>query len=103
VGTIKGLGRIYRQAGIDAYSNFGFAKVYQNKKAKSAIDFMKTKVLPVYQRFHIPLDRILTDNSKEYTTHWANSIVIMLMRHSLKLRVSDILRLNPGLPRATGW
>jgi len=28
VGTIKGLGRIYQQTGIDAYSNFGFAKAY---------------------------------------------------------------------------
>ena len=72
VGTIKGLGRIYQQAGIDAYSNFGFAKVYTNKKADSTIDFVKTKVLPVYGIFGIPLDRILTDNGKEYTTHWEN-------------------------------
>ena len=70
VGTIKGLGRIYQRTGMDAYSNFGFAKVYQDKMATSAIDFLKTKVLPVYQGFHIPLDRILTDNGKEYTTHW---------------------------------
>lgn len=34
---------------------------------------MKTKVQPAYQTFHIPLDRILTDNGKEYTTHWAHS------------------------------
>ncbi len=72
VGTIKGLGRIYQQTGIDAYSNFGFAKVYQDKMVTSSIDFLKTKVLPVYQGFHIPLDRILTDNGKEYITHWAN-------------------------------
>ena len=72
VGTIKGLGRIYQQACIDAYSNFGFAKIYLNKKADSAIDFVKTRVLPVYGMFGIPLDRILTDNGKEYTTHWEN-------------------------------
>ena len=70
VGTIKGSGRIYQQTGMDAYSNFGFAKVYLDKKAISAKDFLKTKVLPVYKRFNIPLDRILTDNGKEYTTHW---------------------------------
>lgn len=70
VGTIKGLGRIYQQTGIDAYGNFGFAKLYLNKKADSAIDFVKTKVIPGYRMFHIPLDRILTDNGKEYTTHW---------------------------------
>jgi hypothetical protein len=59
VGTIKGLGRIYQQAGVDAYSSFGFAKVYLDKKAESAIDFVKTKVQPVYEMFQIPLDRIL--------------------------------------------
>jgi hypothetical protein len=72
VGTIKGLGRIYQQTGIDAYSNFGFAKVYLDKKADSTIDFVKSKVLPVYSIFGISLDRILTDNGKEYTTHWEN-------------------------------
>ncbi len=72
VGTIKGLGRIYQQAGIDAYAGFGLAKVYTDKTAISAINFLKTKVLPVYRGFHIPLNRILTDNGKEYTTYWAN-------------------------------
>ncbi len=73
IGTIKGLGRIYQQTGIDAYAGFGFAKIYIDKKAISAKDFLKTKALPVYRGFNIPLDRILTDNGKEYTTHWANS------------------------------
>lgn len=31
VGTIKGVGRIYQQTGIDTYSNVGFAKVYAEK------------------------------------------------------------------------
>ena len=73
VGTIKGLGRIYQQTGIDAYTGFGFAKVYLDKKAVSAINFLNTRVLPIYRLFYIPLDRILTDNGKEYTTHWASS------------------------------
>jgi hypothetical protein len=33
VGTIKDLGRIYQQTGTDAYANFGFTKIYTNKKA----------------------------------------------------------------------
>jgi hypothetical protein len=38
IGTIKGLRRIYQQAGIDAYAGFGFAKVYtDNKTAISEI------------------------------------------------------------------
>jgi len=38
----------------------------------SAIDFLKTIALPVYKVFNIPLDRILTDNGKEYITHRTN-------------------------------
>ena len=63
---------IYQQTGMDAYAGFGFAKVYTDKMAISSMDFLATKVLPVYEEFHIPLDRILTDNGKEYTTHWVN-------------------------------
>ena len=56
-----------------AYAGFGFAKVYLDKKAASAINFLNTRVLPIYRLFYIPLDRILTDNGKEYITHWASS------------------------------
>ena len=101
VGTIKGLGRIYQQASIDAYGNFGFARSILTKKAKSAIDFVKTKVIPGYQMFQITLDRILTDNGKGYTTHWGNG------KHDYEMFwpsvVLLILRLNPGVQRVTGW
>ena len=100
VGTIKGLGRIYQQTGIDAYSNFGFAKVYTNKKADSAIDFVKTKVIPVYSMFNIPLDRILTDNGKEYTTHWVNG------KHDYEMFLASCgithTRIKPRCPKSNG-
>jgi transposase InsO family protein len=100
VGTIKGLGRIYQQAGIDAYSSFGFAKVYTNKTVISAINFLKTKVLPIYRQFNIPLDRILTDNGKEYTTHWANG------KHEyekfLKENIIRHTKIKPRTPQSNG-
>ena len=100
MGTIKGLGRIYQQTGIDAYSNFGFAKVYLDKKAESSIDFVKTKALPVYQMFHIRLDRILTDNGKEYTTHWKNG------KHDDEIFLAKCgirhTRIKPRCPKSNG-
>ncbi|MDD4897019.1 MAG: hypothetical protein PHS21_09760 [Atribacterota bacterium] len=51
--------------------------------------------------FHIPLDRILTENGKEYTTHWKNRK--HGMRHSWLPMTSDIPRSSPGVPRAKGW
>ena len=100
VGTIKGLGRIYQQAGIDAYSGFGFAKVYTDKMAISAINFLKNKVLPVYRQLNIPLDRILTDNGKEYTTHQANG------KHGYEqfLKQNNIrhTKIKPRTPQSNG-
>jgi len=100
VGTIKGLGRIYQQTGMDADSNFGFAQVYQDKRVTSSIDFLKTKVLPIYQGFHIPLDRIVTDNGKEYTTHWVGS----KHEHEKFLQQRGIrhTRIKPRTPQSNG-
>jgi len=99
-GTIKGLGRIYQQTGMDAYSNFGFTKVYTDKTAIRAIDFLETKVLPVYREFHIPLDRILTDNGKEYITHWVKG------KHEYEtyLKHNHIrhTRIKPRTPQSNG-
>ncbi len=99
-GYHQGISRIYQQTGIDAYSNFGFAKVYIDKKAESAIDFVKTKVIPVYEMFGIRLDRILTDNGKEYTTHWKNGkhdYEIFLDRCGIRHS-----RIKPRCPKSNG-
>ena len=100
VGTIKGLSRIYQQTGIDAYSNFGFAKAYTDKMVVSVIDFLETKVLPVYGKFNIPLCRILTDNGKKYTTHWVNC------KHEYAKFLKDNrikhARIKPRTPQSNG-
>jgi len=66
VGYIKGIGKIYQQTGIDTYSNTGFAKVYIEKTALTAADFMNDKVLPFFDSHNLPLLRILTDRGTEY-------------------------------------
>ena len=100
VGTIKDLGRIYQQAGIDVYASFGFAKIYTDKRAVRAINFLKAKVLPIYRAFNIPLDRILTDNGKEYTTHWTNST--HEYEKFLKQNRIRHTRIKPRTPQSNG-
>jgi len=81
-------------------SSFGFANVYRDKTALSAIDFLETKVLPVYGQFNIPLDRILTDNGKEYTTHWINGqhgYEIFLKQNRIKHT-----KIKPRTPQSNG-
>jgi len=61
---------------------------------------VKTKVQPVYEMFHISLDRILTDNGKEYTTHWKNG------KHAyetfLKSECIRHSRIKPRSPKSNG-
>lgn len=66
VGYIKGVGKIYQQTGIDTYSNVGFAKLYNDKTALTAADFLNDKVLPFFDGFGLSLLRTLTDRGTEY-------------------------------------
>jgi hypothetical protein len=61
IGYIKGVGKIYQQTGIDTHSNVGFAKVYSDKTALTAADFLNDKVLPFYDAQGMGLLRTLTD------------------------------------------
>jgi hypothetical protein len=67
VGYIKGVGKIYQQTGIDTFSNVGFAKLYADKTAITAADFLNDKVLPFFDEEQVRLLRTLTDRGSEYS------------------------------------
>jgi len=66
IGTIKGVGRIYQQTAIDTHSNIGFAKLYTERTALTAADFLNDKVLPFFDEHSLRVLRVLTDNGMEY-------------------------------------
>jgi transposase InsO family protein len=66
VGTLKGVGRVYQQTFIDAYTRIGFAKLYDRKNALVAADMLNDRVLPFFEEQEVPLLRILTDRGTEY-------------------------------------
>lgn len=66
VGTLKGIGRIFQFTAIDTYSSYAWAKLYTDKSAVSACDFM----MHVYNTsLDISIQSVLTDNGLEFTTH----------------------------------
>ena len=66
VGTLKGVGRIFQFTAIDTYSSYAWAKLYTDKSAVSACDFM----MHVYNNnLDVPIQSVLTDNGLEFTTH----------------------------------
>lgn len=66
VGTLKGVGRIYQFTAIDTYSSYAWAKLYTDKSALSACDFL---MHVVNTSLGVPVHSVLTDNGKEFTTH----------------------------------
>lgn len=66
VGCLKGVGRIYQYTGIDTFASYGWTKLYTDKTAISACDFM----MHVHNNSHdVPISSALTDNGLEFTTH----------------------------------
>jgi transposase InsO family protein len=65
-GTLKGIGRIYQFTAIDTFSSYAWAKIYIDKSALSACDFIRHIMNTSY---NIPVRSVLTDNGKEFTTH----------------------------------
>ena len=66
VGTIKGVGRIYRQTFIDTYSAVGFAKLFTTKHPINAADMLNDRVIPFFEEQGASLHRVLTDRGTEY-------------------------------------
>ena len=66
VGTIKGVGKIYQQTVIDAHSSHVFAKLYLSKVPMTAVEVLDDRVLPFYEEHNVEVERLLTDNGREY-------------------------------------
>jgi len=65
IGCLADIGKVYVQFGVDYASSFGWARLYTDKTAYSAADFLK-HVHHNYQSMGVKLRRVLTDNGKEY-------------------------------------
>ena len=66
VGTLKGIGHIFQFTAIDTYSSYAWAKLYTDKSALSACDFM----MHVYNNsLNVTIQSVLTDNGLEFTTY----------------------------------
>lgn len=71
VGCLKNVGRIYQLTACDCFSSFGWAKLYVQKTADNAVDFLETHLLP--KAGTVVVHRLLMDNGKEFTTHWPHA------------------------------
>lgn len=69
VGCLKGVGRIYQMTACDAASSFAWARLYTEKSAEAACDFLEHLLKTSHG---VGIKALLTDNGKEFTTHWGS-------------------------------
>lgn len=99
IGTIKGVGRIYLQAVVDTYGSYAFAKLYTSKLPETAADVLYDRVLPFYESHGLRMERILTDNGREY----CGRPVIHPYQIFLELNDIEHRRTKVATPRTNGF
>jgi len=99
VGTLKGIGRIYLQAVVDTYGSFAFGKLYTSKLPETAVDVLYDRVLPFYEAHDLKVERVLTDNGREYCGR------PMIHPYQIFLEFNDIehRRTQVARPRTNGF
>lgn len=99
VGNIKGVGRVYLQAVVDTYGSYAFGKLYTSKIPETAADILYDRVLPFYEEQELAVERILTDNGREYCGR------PMIHPYQIFLELNDIehRRTRVANPRTNGF
>lgn len=66
VGRLKGVGKVYLHAVVDAFSSYGFGFLHTSKQAEAAVAVLHNEALPFYAEHGVEVSAVLTDNGTEF-------------------------------------
>jgi transposase InsO family protein len=66
IGNVPGIGDLYQQTFIDAYTKIAHAHIYQVKNASASVDMLNKYIIPWYAEKNLRLEQILTDRGAEF-------------------------------------
>ena len=66
VGHFKGVGKVYLHTVVDTYGSYAFGFLHTSKVPEAAVAVLHNDVLPFYQERGIPVEKVLTDNGREF-------------------------------------
>jgi len=66
VGNLKGIGKVYLHAVVDAYGSHAFGFLHVSKQPEAAVAVLHNDVLPFYRGLDLPVKAVLTDNGREF-------------------------------------
>jgi hypothetical protein len=65
IGRLKSVGKLYHYLAVDIASSFAIAKIYTDRTAQNACDFLSNHLVPKSK--NVGVCRLLQDNGTEYT------------------------------------
>jgi hypothetical protein len=66
VGDDPGAGDIYVETAVDGNSRMAFAKIYSTRNPMNAVDLLKSRVVPFFEKYGVAIGRVFTPRSNEY-------------------------------------
>jgi transposase InsO family protein len=66
VGSFKGVGKVYLHTVVDTYGSSAFGFLHTSKVPEAAVAVLHNDVLPFYAERGLVIEKILTDNGREF-------------------------------------
>jgi transposase InsO family protein len=66
VGSLKGVGKVYLNAGVDTFGSYAFGFLHVAKQPEAAVAVLHNDEIPFYRNLDLPVGAVLTDNGREF-------------------------------------
>lgn len=91
IGNIPGIGDVYQQTFIDAYTKMAQAHIYPAKDVSCSVDMLNKHIIPWYEERSLQLEQILTDRGAEF---YGDSKTSNLYQHELQEKQIDHIKMR---------
>jgi transposase InsO family protein len=92
VGTLKGVGKVYLHTVVDTFGSYAFGFLHTSKQPEAAVAVLHNEVLPFYQDREIPVEKILTDNGREFCGTDNHPYELYLQLNEIKHKRTKVAR-----------
>ena len=81
IGKLKGVGKVWQRTACDAACSYAIATVVPRVTAQAVVHFLRTHVVPIYQRAGHRIRAVLTDGGPEFKTAFTPACVELGVQH----------------------
>lgn len=89
-GTLVDGTRVILHAVVDTYGSYAFGLVHSSKQPEASALLLHNDVLPLYTRWHLPVQAILTDNGREFCGTHAHPYEVYLALNDIEHRRTKV-------------